>query len=119
MSENDETPLSCAGANRPAAATPEAAALGPLDALIHLGNLVMPALGLGGIAAALAKLVWWRSLRGVAWWRLAAWAAAAAAVASMGGLVLSGRDGRMATYAAMVVATALALWWAGWRGTSR
>jgi hypothetical protein len=119
VSEKDETPLSCAGANRPAAATGNRA-LGPLDALIHLGNLILPALGLGMIAAALAKLAWWRALAGVAWWRLAAWAAGAATVASVSGLVVTGRDGRMGTYAAMVVATALALWWAGWvRGARR
>jgi hypothetical protein len=34
-------------------------------------------------------------------------------VALLGGLVLSGRDGRMATYAAMVLANAAALGWAG------
>ena len=70
---------------------------------------------MGGIAAALAKLAWWRALAGVPWWRLAVWAAGAAVAASVGGLVVPGRDGRMGTYVAMVVATALALWWAGWR----
>ena len=36
----------------------------------------------------------------------------------IGGLAVFGRDGRMATYAALVVASALALWWAGFRARS-
>jgi len=31
----------------------------------------------------------------------------------VGGLVVFGRDGRMATYGLLVAATALALWWRG------
>ncbi len=45
--------------------------------------------------------------------RAGGWAAAAAAAASVGGLALVGRDGAMATYAAMVVAVAAALLWRG------
>jgi hypothetical protein len=41
-----------------------------------------------------------------------AWSAGAAAVATLAGLVVGGRDGRMGTYAAMVAASAAALWWA-------
>lgn len=84
-------------------------------ALIHLANFVLPALGLGAVAAALAKLAWWRALKPVAWWRLALWGSTAALLALVGGLVVTGRDGAMATYAAMVVACAAALGWAGWR----
>jgi hypothetical protein len=68
---------------------------------------------LGLIAAAGAKLVWRRDLAGVAYSRLARWAGGAATAALLAGLVITGRDGRMATYAAMVLACALALWWAG------
>lgn len=92
--------------------------MGPLDALIHLVNLFLPALGLAAIAAGLAKLVWWRALRATAWWRLAAWAGGASAVVVVAGLVVFGRDGRMATYGAMIAASALALWWSGLRRTS-
>jgi len=87
--------------------------MGPLDALWHLLNLLLPAAGLGAIAAALSKLLWRAALRGVAWRRLAAWASVAAGMALVAGLVLTGRDGRMATYAAMVLASAGALWWVG------
>ena len=47
-----------------------------LDALNHLANFVLPALLLGGLASAGAKLLWRRSLQGVAIARLAAWSAA-------------------------------------------
>jgi len=92
--------------------------MGPFDALNHLVNLLLPAVGVAAIAAALAKLLWWRALAPVAWWRLALWAGSAGVAVTVGGLVLFGRDGRMATYGAMVGATALALWWVGF-GTRR
>jgi hypothetical protein len=87
--------------------------MGPLDALNHLLNLLLPALALGLLAASLSKLLWRSALRAVAWKRLAGWACAAALLALLAGLVLTGRDGRMATYAGMVLASALALWWVG------
>lgn len=87
--------------------------MGPLDLLWHLVNLVLPALALGALAAGLAKLLWRQALAGVAWKRLAAHAAAASTLALLAGLVISGRDGRMATYGAMVLACAGGLWWAG------
>lgn len=87
--------------------------MGPLDALWHLGNLFAVPLLLGVIAAALAKLFWRTSLRGVPWRRLALWACASACATAVAGLVFFGRDGRMATYAAMVLLSALALWWRG------
>jgi hypothetical protein len=87
--------------------------MGPIDALIHLSNLFMPALGVGALSAALAKLLWWRALQRVRWWRLALWASVACAVATIVGLVVFGRDGKMATYGAMVLAASLALMWAG------
>jgi hypothetical protein len=87
--------------------------MGPLDAVWHLANLFLPALALGALTAALAKLLWRRELAAVTWRRLAGTAAAAAAAAVLLGLVVFGRDGRMATYAGMVLATAAALWWRG------
>ncbi len=87
--------------------------MGPLDALWHLGNLFAPALLLGALSAALSKLVWRRELAGVGWQRLAVPACAVAALVTVAGLVLLGRDGKMATYGAMVAACALTLWWQG------
>jgi len=87
--------------------------MGPLDLLWHLLNLLAPGVSLGLIAAAGTKLLWRRDLADVAYSRLARWGAGAATAAMLAGLVITGRDGRMATYAAMVLACAAALWWAG------
>ena len=87
--------------------------MGPLDALWHLLNLFGPAVGMALIAPSLAKFLWRRELRPVPWRALAGWVASAGAVVQLAGLVLWGRDGRMATYAALVLATAGALWWRG------
>jgi hypothetical protein len=89
--------------------------MGPLDATWHLLNFFAPAVGLGLIAASLCKLFWRGALRGVPWWRLAGWSIAATSLALIGGLIAFGRDGKMATYGAMVLSAALALWWAGLR----
>ena len=93
--------------------------MGPLDALLHLLNFFAPAVGVGLLSAALAKLVWPRALREVGWRRLALRGCAAAALALVAGLVFFGRDGRMLTYLAMGGATAVALWGAGFGWRSR
>ena len=67
------------------------------------------------IAPSLAKLLWRRELATVRWQVLAGWVAGAGALVQLGGLVLLGRDGRMATYAALVLAATGALWWRGFR----
>jgi hypothetical protein len=89
--------------------------MGPLDATWHLLNFFAPAVGVGVIAPLLAKLLWRAELRGVPLARLAAAATLACALALVAGLVGFGRDGKTATYGAMVLAAALALWWAGFR----
>ena len=87
--------------------------MGPLDALWHIANFFTPALALGALAAALAKLLWRRELRPVSWRRLALPAGLASAAAAAAGQVAFGHDGRMATYGAMVAACAVMLWWRG------
>ena len=87
--------------------------MGPLDALWHIANFFTPALALGALAAALAKLVWRRELGPVSWRRLALPAGLASAAVTVAGLVVFGHVGRMATYGAMVAACALTLWWRG------
>ena len=67
------------------------------------------------IAAGGAKLLWPRELGAVRYRRLAGFAAAASTAISLAGLVITGHDGRMATYGAMVLGCAAALWWAGLR----
>lgn len=92
--------------------------MGPLDAFWHLANFFLPAVWVAAIAAAAAKGLWRRELSGVTWRRLLLWPALAGSAALVGGLVVTGRDGRIATYAALVVAEALALWWVAF-GTRR
>jgi hypothetical protein len=87
--------------------------LGPIDALWHVLNFFAPAFGVGLIAPGLAKLLWRRELKTIRWLRLALWATATCAAVLLTGLVLFGRDGKMATYAAMVAGCAVSLWLVG------
>ncbi|MBL8306043.1 MAG: hypothetical protein JNM33_05065 [Rubrivivax sp.] len=87
--------------------------MGPLDALNHLANLFVVPLALGLVSAALAKLLWRKELASVPWRRLALPACAACAGVVVAGLMVFGRDGKMATYGVMVVACAVTLWWRG------
>lgn len=89
--------------------------MGPLDFALHLVNFFAPAAGVALAAALMAKLLWRRDLAGASWLRLWAWGGGGGALALVAGLVVFGRDGKMATYGALVAATALALWWAGFR----
>ena len=87
--------------------------MGFFDAAWHLLNFLAPAFGLGAIAAALAKALFRRELSGRRWLDLAAYASLGALLMLLAGLAFFGRDGKMATYAAMAVASALMLWWRG------
>jgi len=87
--------------------------MGPLDALWHLLNFAAPALGMGLLTTALAKLLFRRELAGAAWRALLVWSVGAGLAVLLAGLIAFGRDGRMATYGALVAATVLALWWRG------
>jgi len=87
-----------------------------LDALWHLFNFFLPALGMAALLA--PALVWGQGLgsrRGGRWKSLLlGWLALSAlgALVLLAGLWWHGRDGRMATYAALVVAlgSAVAYW---------
>lgn len=87
--------------------------MGPLDIVWHLVNFFLPAIAVGALAAGFAKLLWRQALRQARWLHLAASSAAAGAVCLLVGLAFGARDGLMATYAALVGASALALWWVG------
>ena len=89
--------------------------MGPIDFAWHLANLFAVALLFSTLVAAGAKLLWRQALATWSWWRLAGVLSAASAVVVVGGLLLFGRDGRMATYAALVLAAAGVLAWAGRR----
>jgi hypothetical protein len=85
--------------------------MGVVAAFWHLLNLFAVPVGLGMLAPALAKLVWRDALRGVSWAGLALRLSLLSAGVTLAGLAVFGQDGRMATYAAMVAASALLLWW--------
>ncbi len=87
--------------------------VGPLDALWHLLNFAVPAVGVGMLSAAGAKLLWRRELAGRRWRVLARDATLACMLVLAAGLVVFGHDGKMATYGAMVAACAVTLWWRG------
>jgi len=89
--------------------------MGLLTLLLHFLNFVAPALGMGLL---LAVPVWW-AWGGARWSRLAwrhawqgfVWIFAGGVLVLLGGLLVFGRDGKMATYAALVlVCGTLAAW---------
>lgn len=93
--------------------------MGPLDAFWHLLNFFAPAMGVGLFMPLLAKLVWRRELKSVPWRRLAIWTTGLSALTWVVALVVFGRDGRMASYGALVCASALSLWWVGFGARAR
>lgn len=82
-----------------------------LDLVWHILDFAAPALLLGVISATAAKWLWRGPLRATSWLQLGASAATASLLACIAGLVITGRDGKMVTYAAMVLACAASLWW--------
>ena len=93
--------------------------MGPLDALFHLLNFLAPAWVTAAVGAMAVKLMWRQALRGVPAKRLAWRCALAGSVVLAAGLALTGRDGKMATYAAMVGVQALVALWMAFGPTRR
>lgn len=89
--------------------------MGFLDALIHLFNFLLPALAMALLLPALARLLWWRTLKGVGWALVCRVALVGIAVL-VAGLLIEGRDGAMGTYAVLVISAALVVWWTGFKG---
>jgi len=54
-------------------------------------------------------------LRSVGWWSQVRLAAVLNAIVLVAGLLILGRDGAMYTYAGLVLASALTVWWTGLR----
>lgn len=93
--------------------------MGPIDASWHILNFFGPALGMGLLAPLLAKLLWRHALRGASLARLCGWVSVACTTAAIVGLAMFGHDGKMATYAAMVLVCSLTLWWVGFSSGPR
>ena len=91
--------------------------MGLLDLSIHLLSFVAPAFVLAVLVAFGGRLVLPRNTRPQRWWAPVLLNFLAGAAVLFAGLVLFGRDGKMLTYAAMVVAVATAQWLASrsWR----
>lgn len=87
-----------------------------LDLLNHLLNFVAPALTVGFLCALMGR-AFRRKAGGRAWWAQGAINSGVGALVLLGGVVLTGRDGAMATYAALVVACGTSQWLGsdGWR----
>ena len=84
-----------------------------MDLSWHLLNFLAPSVVLASLTVLFGKLVWRRGLRSAPWRRLWFMAVAAAITVALAGLVLMGRDGKLATYSAMVLACALAVFVGG------
>ena len=81
-----------------------------LDLFWHLANFMLPAIGVGALTAALCKLLWRRGLARTSWFTLAWQASAAGLAVLVAGLGMTGHDGRMLTWTALVVACAVVPW---------
>ncbi len=81
-----------------------------LDLFWHLANFVLPAVAVGALTAALCKALWRRGLARTTWFTLTWQASAAGLAVLVAGLVITGHDGRMITWAALVVACAAVPW---------
>ena len=91
--------------------------MGPLDLLIHLLNFLAPALCLG-LGMALVGRLWIKNkVQTLSFLMQAAINFAVGALVLLAGLWFFGRDGKMATYAALVTMVAVSQWVTGrqWR----
>jgi hypothetical protein len=91
--------------------------VGIFDILDHLLSFAAPALAVALLVTLAAPLVLPRTAAGPGWWARLAINCAAGLVALGAGLWVFGRDGKMATYACLVLAVATAQWLAAraWR----
>ncbi len=87
-----------------------------VDFLNHLLNFFAPAVGMALLVPTLARWLWGGAMRGVAWSTQVKWVMAANALVLVVGLLILGRDGAMWTYAGLVLASALGVWWTGLKG---
>ncbi len=91
--------------------------MGPLDFIYHLAGFAAPALALGLLMPLASRLLLRKHRVARGYWTQAGVVAACGALALAAGLVLFGRDGKMASYAALALSAAAAQWAlaGGWR----
>ena len=83
--------------------------MGPLDLALHLLGFAAPALFLALVLPPASRL-FLRRTPATGWWLQAALVLLAGLAALAGGLWYFGRDGKMLTYAGLVLAAASAQW---------
>ena len=88
--------------------------MAPLDQLLHLLNLLYPAMGLGLLLALLGQVFVRNRPSAPEFIAQIAINIVAGSVALMAGLWLLGRDGKMATYCLLVLACACSQCWLRW-----
>jgi len=84
--------------------------MGPLDIVNHFLNFVAPAAAMALVLVLSGRLVGSRSASAMSVWLRWAILFAVGVAVLAAGLVLWGRDGKMLTYAALVVACATCQW---------
>lgn len=91
--------------------------MGPLDLLNQLLNFLAPALFVAVFTSLIARIFMRKSHITMAWWSQAAINFIVGAAALLLGLWYFGHDGKMATYAALVLGCATSQWLMGrsWR----
>jgi hypothetical protein len=89
--------------------------MGFQDGLNHALNFFLPALGMALLVPSLARLVWWKAMSRAGWLQQVKWASLINGLILVAGLIVTGRDGAMLTYAGLVLASALTVWWTGLR----
>ncbi|MFM2034786.1 MAG: hypothetical protein RL459_51 [Pseudomonadota bacterium] len=80
--------------------------MGPLDFLLHLLNFVAPAFGLAVLLPWAARWVFGAPAAALPWFKQVAILGAVGSLVLLTGLWLLGRDAKMLSYAALVVASA-------------
>jgi hypothetical protein len=92
--------------------------MGPLDLFFHFASFVAPAVAVAALVAGAARILLPRQADGRSWWSDVAINLVVGVGVSTAGLWYFGVDGKMATYAALVVAVATAQWASSraWRG---
>ncbi|CAN7608154.1 hypothetical protein [Variovorax sp. LjRoot178] len=89
-----------------------------LDSLIHLLNFAAPAFFVALLLALLFRLAMHKRSAATGLWTQLAVNFAAGLAVLIAGLIFFGRDGQIATYAALVAVCGTVQWWLlrGWRG---
>ncbi len=91
--------------------------MGPLDLSLHLLSFAAPALALALLLALAGRVLFPRQRALFGWWGQVALTSIVGVAVLAAGLWHFGVDGKMATYATLVIAAAAAQWVgiAGWR----